>query len=211
MYAPGMVRRWTLLAAVAVVAAACAASPSPAPATPTPSASPSELPSPSSSPSATPTAGESSGPFGPLPSGCSDRAKGEASASRVTIADITTQTFSAYDVLIFDFDRGVPEYDVRVAAPPFTRDPSNLPLEVEGKSFVAITFKGASIVDEEFQPVYEGPTDIKPGLPRIQEVVMAGDFEAVSNWVVGLAGPVCVAVQALNGNRIVIAFPDAPG
>ena len=201
-------RRWVSLTTVSLLAIACSASPTLAPATASPTAV--ATASAPASASATPTAAESSGPIGSLPSGCADSAKGQASAPRVTIADIATQTFAAYDAVIFDFDRGVPEYDIRVAAPPFTRDPSGLPLEVQGKAFVAITFKGASIVDEEFQPVYEGPTDLTPGLPRIQEVVMAGDFEAVSNWVVGLAAPVCLAVQAFNGDRIVIAFLDAP-
>jgi len=128
----------------------------------------------------------------------------------VTIADITTQTYAAYDAVIFDFDRGIPDYEVKVASPPFTADPSGRPLNVQGNAFVAITFKGASIMDEEFQPVYEGPTDIKPGLPRVQELILAGDFEAVSSWIVGLAAPPCLAVQAFNGDRIVIAFLDKP-
>jgi hypothetical protein len=157
-----------------------------------------------------PTASESEGPIGPLPSGCSESAKGAASASRATISDISTQTFEKYDAVIFDFVASVPDYEVKVATPPFTRDPSGLPLEVQGKAFVTLTFKNASILDEENQPVYEGATDIKPGLPRIQELVMAGDFEAVSSWVVGLAAPACLAVQPFNGDRVVIAFIDAP-
>ena len=198
-------RRFALLGATLLVASACSAGPSLAPSTPTPSASASPT---AASASATPS---ETGPVGPLPSGCPDKAEGVATTPRVTISDITTQTFEAYDALIFDFDHGVPQYDIRVATPPFTKDPSGQPLEVQGKAFVAVTFRGASIVDEENQPLYEGTTDLRPGLPRIQEVILGGDFEAVSNWVVGLAAPVCLAVQAFNGNRVVIAFLDAPG
>jgi len=128
----------------------------------------------------------------------------------VSISDITVQGYPDYDVLTFDFDRGLPEYAIDHVEPPFTRDPSGLPLEVDGSYFFSVVFHGASIVDEEFQPVYEGPTDVQPDLTRIRQVVLAGDFEAVSSWVVGLEEAACVAVQAFSGDRLVIAFLEAP-
>ena len=128
----------------------------------------------------------------------------------MSISDIAVRAYPEYDVLIFDFDRGVPEYAVSHADPPFTRDPSGLPLEVEGSYFFSVVLQGASIVDEEFQPVYEGPTDFQADLVRIRHVVLGGDFEAVSTWVVGLEAPACVAVQAFSDRRLVIAFFEAP-
>jgi len=206
----GAWRSWTLPIAAVLLAAACGAAPSQAPsATPSiASATATGSATPCRAPAGAPS--DSGGPLASLPSGCAETASGSASAPRVTIADITMQTFEPYDALIFDFDRGLPEWEVKVADPPFTKDPSGQPLEVQGKAFVTVIFRGASIVDEEFQPIYEGLTDLHPGLPRIQEVVLAGDFEAVSSWVVGLASPVCVAAQAFNANRVVIAFLDAP-
>jgi len=129
---------------------------------------------------------------------------------RTSIADLAVQGYADYDVLVFDFDRGLPDYDVTHVEPPFTKDPSGQPLTVSGAAFFSVVFHGASIVDEEFQPVYEGPTDFQPNLQRIQEVVLAGDFEAVSSWIVGLHGPACLAAQTFSGKRLVIAFLDAP-
>ena len=197
-----LVRRWPhswaitlgLLLVVAGCGSASTATPLPTPTT-----------SPSPTPIATPT-----GPIASLPAECVEQASGPATSPRVSIADVSVATYAGYDVLAFDFDRGLPEYTITRVEPPFTRDPSGLPLDVEGSFFYSIVLRGASIVDEEFQPVYEGPTDFLPGLPRIGHVVLAGDFEAVSTWVVGLEGPECLAAQAFDGTRLVIGFVD-PG
>jgi hypothetical protein len=195
-------RTWLVVAVtLGLIAGGCAASPTPGP---TASASP------TAAQSASPTASASLGPIASLPAGCPADAAGTATAPRVAIADVEAQPYPDYDVLVFDFDRGLPSYAITSAVPPFTRDPSDLPLTVEGTAFFSVVFQGASIVDEEFQPVYEGPTDFKPTLTRIQHVVMAGDFEAVSTWIVGLAGPACLAVQSSPPDRLVIAFFDAP-
>jgi hypothetical protein len=184
-----------------LISGGCAASPTPGP---------TATPSPTAAQSASPTASASLGPIASLPAGCPADAAGTATAPRVSIADVEAQPYPDYDALVFDFDRGLPSYAITSAVPPFTRDPSDLPLTVEGTAFFSVVFQGASIVDEEFQPVYEGPTDFKPNLTRIQHVVMAGDFEAVSTWIVGLAGPACLAVQSFPPDRLVIAFFDAP-
>jgi hypothetical protein len=183
-----------------LLAGACSASPTPAP---------SATPSPTAVQSASATASASVGPISSFPAGCPEDATGTATVPRVSIADIEPQGYPDYDVVVFDFDRGLPEYEITHVEPPFTSDPSGKPLSVQGVAFFSIVFHGASIVDEEFQPVYEGLTDLKPDLARIKEVVMAGDFEAVSTWIVGLAAPACLAAEA-SGDRLVIVFFDAP-
>jgi hypothetical protein len=180
---------------------ACSASPTPGP---------SATPSPTAVQSASATASASVGPISSFPAGCLADASGTATGPRVSIADVEAQSYPDYDVLAFDFDRGLPTYAISSAVPPFTRDPSGLSLTVEGTAFFSVVLQGASIVDEEFQPVYEGPTDFKPDLARIKHVVLAGDFEAVSTWIVGLAAPACLAVESVSGDRLVIAFGDAP-
>ena len=186
---------------ISISAGACSASP-----TPGPTASP----SPTAAQTASATASPSVGPISSLPAGCPEDASGTATGPRVSIADVEAQGYPDYDVLAFDFDRGLPTYAITSAVPPFTRDPSGLPLTVEGKAFFSVVLQGASIVDEEFQPVYEGSTDFKPDLARIKHVVLAGDFEAVSTWIVGLAAPACLAVQAFPPDRLVIGFFGAP-
>ena len=190
-----------ILVALAFGVAACSA---------TPTASPPPAPSPAPTGTSSATATGSPGPISSLPAGCDTDAHGSATAPRVSIADLAAQGYADYDVLIFDFDRGLPEYTIGHVEPPFTSDPSGKPLTVAGASFFSIVFHGASIVDEEFQPVYEGPTDFQPSLQRIQQVVLSGDFEAVSSWIVGLHGPACLAAQTFSGKRLVVAFLDAP-
>jgi hypothetical protein len=199
---PGLrARMWpAVVVTFGLLAGACSASPTPAP---------SATPSPTAVQSASATAAASVGPISSFPAGCPEDATGTATVPRVSIADVEPQSFPDYDVLAFDFDRGLPNYAITSAVPPFTRDPSGLSLTVDGTAFFSVVLQGASIVDEEFQPVYEGATDFKPDLARIKHVVLAGDFEAVSTWIVGLAAPACLAAEA-SGDRLVIVFFVAP-
>jgi hypothetical protein len=192
-----------LLALVTLVAA-CGPAPSPR-STAGPTATPgAALATPTLTPVPLP------GPIASLPPGCAREAAGRATDPRVSIRDITVRSYLDYDALLVDFDRGLPEWEVTPTEPPFTGDPSGLPLEVEGAAFFRIVLRGASIVDDEFQPVYEGPTDLRPDLTRIVHVVLVGDFEAVSTWLVGLRSPACTAVQPFAEHRLVIAFFAAP-
>jgi hypothetical protein len=54
---------------------------------------------------------------------------------------------------------------------------------------------------------YTGPERITPDLPLLKEVVIAGNFEAVLSFGVGLAGPARVEVRELSSPaRLVIDF-----
>jgi hypothetical protein len=193
---------WPLIVVTfGVLAGACSASPT---------AGPSATTGPTVVQTASATASASVGPISSFPAGCPNDATGTATVPRVSIADVEPQGYPDYDAVVFDFDRGLPDYEITHVEPPFTSDPSGKPLSVQGVAFFSIVFRGASIVDEEFQSVYKGPTDLQPNLQRIQEVVMSGDFEAVSSWIVGLHAPACLAAQAVSGTRLVVAFGDAP-
>ena len=64
---------------------------------------------------------------------------------------------------------------------------------------------GGTALDESYEPTYEGPVDFAPAGSPIVEMKRAGDFEAVSSWVVGLDGPSCVRILPLDGtSRLVI-------
>jgi hypothetical protein len=99
----------------------------------------------------------------------------------------------------------LPEVEVRPATPPFTRDPSGLPLDVAGSAFVVITLRGGTALDNDFNPTFEGPFDVAPRGGPIVDVKRAGDFEAVASWVVGLEGPPCIRIFPPDGSgRLVI-------
>jgi len=188
----------TLRAAMTLVillAAACAA---PAPTTPAPTPTP---PAPTSVPtpvvSPPPFAcGEAVGRPGTVPLA---RIGGFAVANEAGIGRITFTFRLAGNVA------AIPEVAIRPGTPPFTMDPSGLPLDVAGTAFVVITLQGGTSLDEEYNPTFEGPVDARPGGSPIVEVKRAGDFEAVSSWVVGLDGAPCVRILPFDGtSRLVI-------
>jgi len=103
----------------------------------------------------------------------------------------------------------VPQVEIHPGTPPFTRDPSGLPLDVAGSAYLVITLQGGTALDESYEPTFEGPFDVTPGGSPIIEMKRAGDFEAVSSWIVGLDGPPCVRILPLDGtSRLVIEITE---
>lgn len=186
-------RRATSLAIAALLVAACA-SPAPTLPPPTPPA-PTSVPTPAVSAPRF-ACGEAVGRPGTVPlariSGLT--AANEAGVGRITFTFIPSGNVAA-----------IPQVEVRPVTPPFTKDPSGLPLDVAGVGFVLIVLQGGAALDEDYEPTFEGPFDIAPGGSPIVEAKRTGDFEAVSSWVVGLDGPPCVRILPLDGSsRLVI-------
>jgi hypothetical protein len=98
----------------------------------------------------------------------------------------------------------IPEVIVRPASPPFTQDPSGLPLEVPGRFFLAITLLGGTALDDDYNPTFEGPFDVDPLTTPVVALRRAGDFEAVSSWVVGLNGKPCVRLLPPDGSGTLV-------
>lgn len=99
----------------------------------------------------------------------------------------------------------VPDVEIRPADPPFTHDPSGLPLAVPGTAHVAITLVGGTALDERFEPTFAGPFDLDPAGGPLVALRRSGDFEAVSSFVAGLDGAPCVRVLPFDGtSRLVI-------
>ena len=165
--------------------------------TPIPTASPTASPVPSTSPvpSASTCSGEGSLSF--LVSGLY---VGPTSVEGVSIDDGSTSTIQ--------FTGSAPQGGktwfgvdvlVDVASPPFTRDPSDLPVTVEGTSFVKITLRGVEGIDV---PLHARDVHIDGTL--VTELVETGDFEGVQTWIVGLTRPVCVSVTGELGQPSVV-------
>jgi hypothetical protein len=98
-----------------------------------------------------------------------------------------------------------PDVTVRPVTPPFTMDPSGLPLEVKGNRFLQVVLQGGTALDASYEPTFEGPFDVTLDGSPIVEVKRAGDVEAVSTFIVGLDGPACVRILPPDGtSRLVI-------
>jgi len=190
-------RAATALAICALLAAACASPGSTAsPQAPSSTVTPVQTPP---APTNVPTPAVSAAPFA-----CGEAVGRPGTVPLAQMSDMSVVNRAGIGRITFTFRpagnvAAVPEVAVRPATPPFSRDPSGLPLEVAGTAFLEIVLHGGTALDESYQPTYEGPVDFAPGGSPIVEMKRAGDFEAVSSWVVGLDGPSCVRVLPLDG------------
>ena len=212
-------------ALLVLVLAACTASTSPSPdgsLGPTTSAATTAPPTTATTPTAEPTPAPTSTPSTPPePTAglgdfvCSFPYAVDGNAERAQISDVRVGAHEGYDRIVFEFEKGIPALDVKVGKPPFTKDPSGLPLEVAGDVFLVVTLRGGTALTPTGQVTYDGPTDFTPGFtpdhPPLVRFVQAGDFEAQSEWVAGLTKPVgmtepdCIRVFALSDpDRLVI-------
>jgi hypothetical protein len=87
-----------------------------------------------------------------------------------------------------------PTGELREARPPFVQGASGLPLDVNGDRFVSIVFRDMILGDDQGDPTYDGPTDLRPSGPAIRHVVLSEAFEGVVSWIVGLSEAGCLRV-----------------
>lgn len=182
--------------------------------------------SPPSSPTASPSAGPASAPPAtPAPEPTAQLAQFDcdlpeslpATVDRAQIVDVRVGSHgsgsSGYDRIVFQFQgSGIPEVTLRAGTPPFTKDPSGLPLSVRGNSFLVLVLHGGTAVTPDGQMTYSGSTDFRPGFPALTEFTQAGDFEAVSEWVAGLTGPSCHRLFVLKSpTRLVLDVQHPAG
>ncbi len=209
--------RWLPAAAILVLAiAACspAATATPTSATPSPVASPSVAPSATGTPPATAAPTPTLAPASPSPTptatsevvpppfACTDLPYVRRSGSlSVRVADVRVGQHPGYDRIVYEFGAGkLPAIDIRVAKPPFKLDPSDLPVTIDGASFIRIKLTHVAV-----ETVPSAADDLKPGLPLLVELRQIAGYEGDATWIAGFSGPVCVRVSTLRAPaRLVI-------
>jgi hypothetical protein len=104
-----------------------------------------------------------------------------------------------YDRIVFEYSGTlVPSLEITSVKPPFTHDPSDLPMTVAGSSFLRIRLEGV-------KSGVAGRTSFLVQFPTLTQVARQGDFEAIQSWIAGLTKPGCVHVSVLAAPaRIVI-------
>lgn len=192
---------------ISAMLAACAAGSAGGPTGPSGSASATATPTTAESivesagPSAT---SEASASIAPEPTeslgefACGAAASGVGSAARAQITDVRVGAHDTYDRIVFEFEGGIPAYGIEVVEPPFSGDPSGLPLDVAGNAFLRITFDGGTRMMPDGSASYAGPTSFEPGFDELVQLIEGGDFEAVSTWYAGLSTDPCIRVLALT-------------
>ena len=94
-----------------------------------------------------------------------------------------------YDRIVFEFENGVPGYDVRYVAPPILADGSGDEIAVAGGAALVVRMEpalDADLTQESAPRTYTGPTRISPSTSAVAELVRTGGFEAVLTWAVGV-------------------------
>lgn len=143
--------------------------------------------------------------------------QGEGSdADPVAVTHLTAVRLArqdGYDRVVFEFDGGVPAYQVSYVDGPIIEDPSGRTIPVEGAGLLRVRFDRASGValDQPGGPVtYTGPNRVKSDAAAVQEVVSVGDFEAVMTWVVGIDSRRPNKVSTLTSpSRVIIDIATA--
>lgn len=172
------------------------ASPTPI-ATASPSTGPSQTPTTTFSPTPTAVPTEALGPFScTLPILMTGSASGSTQAQPTAVR---VGTHAGYDRIVFEYGGAVtPSLRIQAVSPPFTHDPSGLPMTVAGSSFLQITLEGIVVG-------YTGTTDFKVSYPVLVELARQGEYEGVQSWIVGLNKTTCVRVFQLSSpTRLVI-------
>lgn len=207
-------RRSAVILLVLALAACGGGGSSPSPAdepgdstSPTPTASMSATATASATASAAPSEAPSGAPSDDIgePFTCDLPVVDPGTAPIANIVDVRVGTHDGYDRLVFEFDRGTPEFTFDRAEPPFSEDASGMPLEVDGESFLGLVMRGGTKQTDSGDSSYDGPTEFEPDFATLVHAVEAGDFERQSTWYLGLAEEACVRVMLLDGPpRLVI-------
>jgi len=207
------IRRSLALAVVVIVAAACSPAVTPSPSGTAAAASPGAS-SPGASPSA--PAPASATPSEAAATPCEIVAtEGPLRSDR--LIGVSVVSGDSADLVLFRFGPSAPTSTnqpigrLEPASPPFTMDPSDLPLEVPGSRFVRVRFSGLILYDEAGTPTFTGPDRLDPaGGAAVRAVVKEGEFEGVSSWLIGFDGAGCATVGIGDASTTVIRVEVVP-
>jgi hypothetical protein len=124
---------------------------------------------------------------------------------------------ATFDRVVFEFcGSRVPPHRVAYVDE-VRRDPSDRPLPLRGQAFVRVVVRGGTTdtapiaTDPATAPRYLGPDRLTPGYPLVADVAIAGDFERVLSFGIGVRRPAGLHVAVLSGPpRLVVDFWARP-
>jgi hypothetical protein len=168
-----------------------------------PSTPPSETPASPSVEASAPPSAEPSPDLGEF--SCDFPMERRGAPVHTQLVDVRVGEHDGYDRVVFEFDGAVPEYILSQASPPYTEDPSGLPVEVGGDAAWQLVLLGGTRVTPDYKTTYDGPLSFERDFAKLVHLVEAGDFEAVSTWYVGMTGESCARILSLDDpTRLVI-------
>jgi hypothetical protein len=101
---------------------------------------------------------------------------------------IRTGRQASTDRVVFQFAGKLPSSYTVTPVPQVVGDGSGEPVTIAGKSFLKVTFRGASAVcPATGHATYPGPSATTPNYAQLLGLAAAGDFEGYLTWGIGLA------------------------
>ncbi|HZV52445.1 MAG TPA: hypothetical protein VFD49_22120 [Candidatus Dormibacteraeota bacterium] len=187
-----MEKSWIAAAAALLVLAACGDQTG---TRPPPSASPAagaaSTPGPSALPA--PTALPTEEPSDQAPAGvgysCEAQTGGPGRAGAPSVlrdARVGRHDGGGFDRFVLEFDTATWRYDVVPQGNVFVRDPSGLPVTLDGSAGLRVVVHNATNHDPQGQPV-ETVLNSTPEFPALRQLAQLGDFEGVLTWGLGIA------------------------
>jgi hypothetical protein len=123
---------------------------------------------------------------------------------------IRTSKHSDHDSVEFEFGGTTPPAAKHEFVDAVTEDPSDRPVPLQGNAFVWLVFKGATVDTSAYENPphkYPGPTRIAPVYPVFKEIALAGSFENVLSFGIGLDRKSRVSVENhTNPSRVTLNF-----
>jgi hypothetical protein len=119
---------------------------------------------------------------------------------------IRTGEQGGFDRVVLEFDGPVPGYRAEYVQQ-VVEDATGDPVELSGKAFLQVAVQTATMDDgtQGGSRVYGGPVRLTPKLGQLREVLVAGDFEGVLTFGLGLNARRAFRVTALSSpSRLVI-------
>jgi hypothetical protein len=117
------------------------------------------------------------------------------------LSDLQVERHAGFDRVTFTFENEVPAWRVAYGSFPVTEDPTGDVIPLEGDNFVSVVLTPASGFDlsgPTFRDTYPGPDRLTVQLPAVREVVVAGDFEALVGFAIGVNDAPGYEVTALD-------------
>jgi len=135
---------------------------------------------------------------------------GQATGQPVLTA-IRTGRHHGYERLVLDFSSGFGDASVGYAGI-IRQDPSNRVVPLPGHAYMSVVVHGAVATwDAVPHKPYPGPFTVTPNYPTLKQVSVAGDFEAVLSFGIGLDRVAGFKVSRLTGpDRLVIDIAERP-
>jgi hypothetical protein len=134
------------------------------------------------------------------------------------LAAIRTEHHDDHDRIVFQFHGPAAPEPTIGYVDHVTTDPANRPVALQGKAYLTVVFHGARLdtTPVESDPSrarrYAGPDRLSPGYPLLRELAIAGDFEAVLSFGIGLSGVAGLSESrpAGSGSVVLDIWPTAP-